>query len=499
MDARYITILFFLYGLAFFSMGLALMLEIGRSSESNLRGALGPLAAFGFLHGVHEWLQMFQFLHLLPGQEEAILPWGTLLLSILALSFLALAIFGSLLIAPNERARRLSLIIPLGLATIWAFGLFILKGRYPGDIVLVDVSDVWTRYVLGIPSAVLACAGLIVQQRAYRKAGMAQFGRDSLWAAVAFAWYGVIGQSFTRQSLLPPSTVVNEYLFLDIFGFPVQALRGAAAVVVAVFVIRSLRAFEVERKQQVAELQAARLDEARRREALRGELLRRVVAAQEAERQRIARELHDETGQALTALGLGLSGISSSQRKDISPKAADNLKHLREMVARALNELQRLISDLRPSHIDDLGLPAALRWYANDLQDRAPLKVHVHVNGSARPIPSPIKITLYRVAQEALTNVIKHANADKADVNLQFDEGSVTLQVEDDGSGFEIDMLRNPERPSWGLLGMEERASLLGGSFRISSQPREGTRVEVTIPYEQERAGDDEDTHVAGG
>ena len=498
MDARYITILFFMYGLAFFSMGLAIMLEMGRSSESNLRGALGPLAAFGFIHGVHEWLEMFQFLHMLPGQEEATMPWGTLLLSLLVFSFTSLAVFGSLLIAPNERARRLSLLIPLLMITIWAFGLFILKGRYPGERVLMDVADVWTRYVLGVPSAILACAGLIVQQRTFRKAGMAQFGRDSLWAAVAFAWYGVVGQTFTRQSLLPPSTVVNEYLFLEFFGFPVQALRGAAAVVVAVFVVRSLRAFEVERQQQVAELQAERLHEAQRREALRGGLLKRVVSAQEAERQRIARELHDETGQALTALGLGLRGIGSAQKKDAS-KAAENLKRLREMVARALNELQRLISDLRPSHIDDLGLPAALRWYASDLQNRAPLKVRVRVTGQARPIPSPVKITLYRVAQEALTNVIKHANADKADVHLQFSDVSVTLQVDDDGSGFDIDLLRIPGRPSWGLLGMEERASLLGGSFRISSQPEEGTRVEVTIPYEQEKAGDNEDTHVASG
>jgi signal transduction histidine kinase len=291
---------------------------------------------------------------------------------------------------------------------------------------------------------------------------------------------------------------VNEYLFLDIFGFPVQALRGVAAVVAAVFVVRSLRAFELERRQQVAELQAARLHEARRREALRGELLKRVVAAQEAERQRIARELHDETGQALTALGLGLRSVGALQKQQ-PKKSAENLKRLRDMVARALNELQRLISDLRPSHIDDLGLPAALRWYTNDLQESVPLEVRVHVNGQDRPIPSEVKITLYRVAQEALTNVIKHANADVADVHVRFSEGRVTLQVDDDGSGFDIDMLRNPDRPSWGLLGMEERASLLGGKFDISSQPGEGTSVEVTIPYEQDKVNDDEDTHADSG
>jgi signal transduction histidine kinase len=498
MDARYITILFFLYGLAFFSMGLAILLEMGRGSESNLRGALAPLAIFGFLHGGHEWLEMFQFLHMLPGQEEAVMTWSMLLLSLLVLSFISLSVFGSLLIPATERARRLSLLVPLVLAAIWAFGLFVLRERYPGEVELRDVAEVWTRYVLGVPSAVLACAGLIVQQREFRKVGMAQFGRDSLWAAVAFAWYGVIGQTFTKASLLPPSTVVNEYLFLEFFGFPVQALRGAAAIVVAVFVVRSLRAFEVERQQQVAELQAARLQEAQRREALRGELLKRVVDAQEAERQRIARELHDETGQALTALGLGLRSLRLAGQK-ASSKTTENLKRLRGMVAQTMNELQRLISDLRPSHIDDLGLPAALRWYANDLQGRAPLRVKVQVSGDVRPIPSPGKITLYRVAQEALTNVIKHSGADGADVRLHFGDEHVSLEVVDDGCGFDIDMLRNPERPSWGLLGMEERASLLGGNFRISSQPGKGTLVEVTIPYEQERPGDDDDTHSAGG
>jgi signal transduction histidine kinase len=498
MDARYITILFFLYGLAFFSMGLAILLEMGRGSESNLRGALGPLAIFGFLHGVHEWLEMFRFLHMLPGQEEAAMRWAMLLLGLLVLSFISLSVFGSLLIAPTERAQRLSLLVPLVLATIWAFGLFIMRERFAGDMEFMDVADVWTRYVLGVPSAVLACAGLIVQQREFRKVGMAQFGRDSLWAAIAFGWYGVIGQTFTKASLLPPSTVVNEYLFLEFFGFPVQALRGAAAVVVAVFVVRSLRAFEVERQQQVAELQSARLQEAQRREALRGELLRRVVGAQEAERQRIARELHDETGQALTALGLGLRSLRLAGKK-ASSKTAENLKRLRGMVARAMNELQRLISDLRPSHIDDLGLPAALRWYANDLQGRAPLNVKVNVDGQIRPIPSPGKITLYRVAQEALTNVIKHSGADEADVRLHFGAEGVTLEVEDDGCGFDIGMLRNPDRPSWGLLGMEERAALMGGNFLISSQPGKGTRVEVMIPYEQERPGDNEDTHAAGG
>jgi signal transduction histidine kinase len=209
---------------------------------------------------------------------------------------------------------------------------------------------------------------------------MARFGQDSLWAAVAFTWYGVVGQVFTRPSPLFPSNIINQILFMELFGFPVQLLRALAAAVAAFFVIRFLRSFEVETQRQIDELQEAQLTEAQQREELRGELLKRVVAAQEAERQRVGRELHDETGQALTAIGLGLRGAGSSLRQDVD-KAAQTLRQLEDLVNASLTELQHLISDLRPSHLDDLGLDSTLRWYAGEVETRVPLKVHVDIKG----------------------------------------------------------------------------------------------------------------------
>ena len=228
-------------------------------------------------------------------------------------------------------------------------------------------------------------------------------------------------------------------------------------------------------------LQEAQLHEAQRREALRGELLRQVVSAQEAERQRIARELHDATGQSLTAIGLGLRGISNTLRQD-TDKAAENLRQLEGLVARSLDELQRLIADLRPSHLDDLGLPAALRWYAGEVQSRVPLNVAVEINGEPRPIDPAANTALFRVAQEALTNVMKHAEATKAAVRLSYLPSVVMLQVEDDGCGF--DVRAQAQRPAWGLLGMEERAALLGGYLAVQSQPGHGARIEMMIPYQ---------------
>ncbi len=482
MDKFSIAIIFFFYGLAFYSMGLAILLEIGHGSDERLRRALRPLSAFGFIHGSHEWLEMFSHLHPVGLQPDHLLLFEGGRLALLSFSFLSLGAFGAFLLSKDEYAQRLSLLFPLGLSAIWGVGLFIIRGHYT-FLEMMDITDVWTRYSLALPSALVASAGLINQQRRFRRAGMAQFGRDSLWAAVAFFWYGIIGQTFTRPSALPPSTIVNQNLFLEIFGFPVQILRAGAAITAATFVMRFLRSFEVEMRNQIIALQAARLEEAERREALRGELLRRVVEAQEAERQRIARELHDATGQALTAIGLGLRGASTTLRQDLE-KATLQLRQLESLVARSLDELQRIIADLRPSHLDDLGLPAALRWYAAEVQNRTPLQVTVEVSGEVKPLSSETKIALFRIAQEALTNTIKHARAKHAHIALVFGNEDVTLQVNDDGCGFDTNHPDRKGRHPWGLEGMKERASLLGGQCHILSSPGRGTLVVVTIPYQ---------------
>ncbi|HSB91089.1 MAG TPA: sensor histidine kinase [Anaerolineales bacterium] len=482
MASNSLILIYFFYGLCFFCMGLAIMLEMGHGSDARLRHALRALAVFGIIHGAHEWLEMFELLGFFAFARSVPLAWSSLRVAILALSFLALGAFGASLVAPNAVLRRWSILVPVGQSLFWGLGLLAMRGRYDLPTMLV-VADVWTRYSLAIPSALLACAGLFALRRAFRQAGMAQFSQDSLWAAIAFLWYGGVGQLFTRASPLPPSTWINQDLFQDVFGFPIQLLRAAAALAVAVFVIRFLRSSEVEIKRHIASLQAARLEEAQRRQALRGELLKRVVGAQEAERQRIARELHDETGQALTAIGLGLRGAATSLKQDVE-KTGVTLRKLEHLASQSLTELQRMIADLRPSHLDDLGLPAALRWYGKEIQTRAPLEVTVEVAGESRPIPSEVATALFRVAQEALTNVVKHAQAHQAKVRLVFQASDVSLAVEDDGIGFDPEGLQRGKRVRWGLLGMEERAALLGGNLWLNSGPGRGTLVEVTIPYQ---------------
>jgi len=474
------------------------MVEGGRASDLRLRRALRPLAAFGLVHAVHEWLDMYagvasQLGHIAPDIIQG------LQLAILTFSFLSLAAFGSYLISTNPDAWRLMLLVPLGLEAIWAFGIFLLRSNYHGAE-LWNVADVWTRYSLAIPAATLASIGLVVQQREFRKSGLISFGRDSLWAAVAFAWYGIVGQLFTRATPLFPSNIINQEIFLIAFGFPVQLFRAGMAIVASIFIIRFLRSFQVEFDRKLANLQDARVKEAEQKEALRRELFKRVVSAQESERQRIARELHDETGQALTAIGMGLRGLSTTLKTRTVPERSQEILHqLEGLTTHSLIELQRLIADLRPSHLDDLGLPAALRWYANVIQDRTGLHTHVDIRGQEKPCPPAAKTALFRIVQEALTNVVKHAVADNANIYLTFEYDGIAIKVIDDGQGFEPRLDRPGQRISWGLKNMEERASLLGGKLTIKSHPGAGTSVVAFIPYSTMEAEElDEDTPVSG-
>jgi signal transduction histidine kinase len=304
---------------------------------------------------------------------------------------------------------------------------------------------------------------------------------------VAFAWYGVVGQFFVQATALPPSNLINQDLFLRIFGFPVQLFRAAMAVAAAVFVIRFLRAFQVETEQKIIELQAARLEEAQKQEELKGELFRRVVEAQEAERQRIARDLHDETGQALTAIGMGLRGLSTALTNNRNrDQAVKTLRHLETMAADSLHELQRLIADLRPSHLDDLGLPAALRWYAGIVQERTGLKITVDIEGDELLISPALKIAIFRIVQEALNNITKHAHAKDVFIKLEYRPKNVVVSVRDDGIGFDLDTVRlsRLRRPSLGLAGMQERAALVKGEVSIQSSPGQGTLVEARLPLQ---------------
>jgi signal transduction histidine kinase len=238
-------------------------------------------------------------------------------------------------------------------------------------------------------------------------------------------------------------------------------------------------------------IENARLwEELKQRDTLRSQLLERVIAAQEEERRRIARELHDRTGQALTSLLVWLHALEAeadgSAGLVVTP---GRLQELKAIVADTLDDVHDLALELRPSVLDDLGLVPALQRYVRTCHERHRLAIDFQTVGmEGVRLPPPVETALYRIAQEALTNVVQHACARQVSLLLEARAEVVVLIVEDDGCGFEVDQLiRSPLNERWlGLHGMRERAELLDGRLTIESTPGAGTTVFVEVPLDGE-------------
>ncbi len=206
-----------------------------------------------------------------------------------------------------------------------------------------------------------------------------------------------------------------------------------------------------------------------------------IIQAQEQERQRIARELHDETSQVLTSLLISLTLLEESVE---TQEARERIADTRALAHSTLRAIRNLSIDLRPSALDDLGLLPALRWYVKEYQKKCSIEVEFHASGFKERLPAEMETALYRIVQECLTNTAKHANASRVTITLKEETDRVYARITDDGQGFDYEaLLKTPgQERGLGLAGMNERAVLLDGILNIHATPDQGTIIEVSIP-----------------
>lgn len=224
--------------------------------------------------------------------------------------------------------------------------------------------------------------------------------------------------------------------------------------------------------------------ELRLKDELRRKLLRKTITAQEEERKRIARELHDETCQTLSVLGMQLEAAAAS------PSNSTKVAEAKAMATRILEEIHRLIFDLRPSMLDDLGLIPAIRWFAKRRLEPRGIAVRFEFDELERRLPPEVETTVFRAIQEILTNVERHAGADSVLVELSIDDDRLEIRVEDDGRGFDPKEVETTESGrGLGLMGLRERMELLGGTATIDAAPDAGTRVTLRVPLASEAVG----------
>jgi signal transduction histidine kinase len=219
------------------------------------------------------------------------------------------------------------------------------------------------------------------------------------------------------------------------------------------------------------------------RERLR-KLTKQVVSAQEEERQRISRELHDEAGQSLTALKLSLDQIRATLPLELE-YSRQSIGEAIELTDITMENIRLLAQDLRPLALDTLGLNATLEGLCHDFAQRTRLPIK-YKGVDLPPLPSPVTISLYRYVQEALTNIAKHARATTVQVVLRHNPDMITLSVTDNGKGFQMEA-NATQLEGIGLIGMYERLELLGGRLEIDSEPGQGTRLVAYIPFQEEQ------------
>lgn len=482
-------LVYFVYGLAFFCMGLVISLESRRASILGEARLLTPLAIFGLVHGIHEWVEMFLELRTwLNLPAYALANHGRLLLLLISFTFLFL--FALQVLKPlRPRLPAWAIYGGFGLL-IFVLGLITLIGLIQRESSLEWKmrADALLRYLLAVPAGILAAFGLIRQSQRSQSTDH-RLASGLLIAGVSFGLYGLTQMAVPPVNIFP-SRYFNSAVFSSWFGFPIQGVRAVLAVFITSGLTLAIQAAEAERRRQLASAQQARLealDQIRRdlaeKEALRRELLRHTVIAQEEERARIARELHDETSQFLTALNLNMAALRNATL--IGKQAGEILDRMQELTRRMAQGIYHMVHNLRPAQLDELGLIAALQYLADDAQRRSDLLVNLEIINTPRRLDPLVETVLFRVAQEALSNVARHSQSNHAQMQLEFMRKEVRLCVQDKGVGFDPGAELPPPR-GWGIAGMRERAESIGGKLILQSAPGSGTLVEVTLPVTED-------------
>jgi PAS domain S-box-containing protein len=331
-------------------------------------------------------------------------------------------------------------------------------------------------------------------------------GESTIRAGTRFSLDALPGIDVALEALRGGEVYVTEKISILAQALPalrdLQAKGLRAALIVPLVVQEELIGFlglgaegcdvfgkdQVEVVRKLADSLAIAIQQARLFESVRHQeqqlraLTARLAEAEDAERQRLARDLHDLVGQNLNALGINLNLIQAHMPEAMPELARSRLDDSLALVQETTASIRRVMDDLRPPVLDDFGLVATLHWYGARFASRTGVAVTVQGEEPMPRLAAPVENALFRVVQEGLTNVAKHARATQVTVTVAADDGAVHLVVADDGVGFEPTQVATPNRHGgWGLITMAERAEAVGGRFRVESQPQQGTRIIVEI------------------
>ncbi len=450
-------IIWFLYGQVFFLLGSLIFTQAGRLSRLALARGLPRLAAFGFLHGLYAWGYLFiplQAPYLPTGVVHALRVLRTLLL---AGSFAMLLSFGRRLLDEEERTTWFA-------SRVWALSLVAFWAAATVGIVWAEALDVYTalhtadalaRYALALPAGLLAAYGLRQHAVRYiRPLAVDRIYRTLRVAGLSLAAFGVLMPIVGPPAPFLPAQWVNGEAWLRVVHAPPEIFVTLLGALLAWSFIRGMEVFVVETQRRLDHMELQHI--------------------QNQERERIARDLHDGALQQVYAAGL----LARALERQVPEALRPEVERITAALDAATTEMRRLLHEWSPKiHVADI--ERALRNLVEEAQHISGTEVRFHSNGAVPYLDPKRAVHVIAFVREALANAIRHARTPYIDVRLDRRDAHMVICVQDHGRGMPVDL-----RPGFGLKHMEERALLLGGRLRITSQPRQGTRVELWVPLQ---------------
>jgi signal transduction histidine kinase len=455
-DINY-ELIIFAYGLVFFVLGLAIALQSRQRSRLRLAQSLGWLSIFGITHGLHEWGYLF-----IPIQATFMNHAGTALLQLfqtllLGISFFALFAFGTDLY--RTRRPRLRYLPPL-IMLLWLIWL-IATGLFGGLGVGLwqQYASIWARYLLALPAAILAAFGIRrVSQSQIRPLDLSHIHSMLRLASIAFLGYALFAGLVVPFGDFFPANWLNQSFLVQTTGIPVEVYRSLIGLLLAVTMIRAMQVFDVETDRMIEEMQAAQ-----------------TLAA---ERERLGRELHDGAIQMVYSAGLIIESARAKVEDDTI--VGERLDNALTAVNEAISSLRATMVELR-SQPTKGSLLEGLQQQAED--PRLTTLLDVTFNSDLPTIESFDRTQtrhILAIAAEALSNVVRHAEATRADMKVSSENGNFVLIIEDNGVGYRP----QPNSSGYGMRNMRDRARLLDGELEVGLIPSGGTAVKLTIPTE---------------
>ncbi len=452
-------IIYFVYGLVFFVLGIAILLQVRRSSRLDLARSLRWLAAFGIAHAFNEWGDLF-----IPLQSSYLDPVMTrilwvLQLILLAVSFACLFEFGVAVLRPLGRARWLHS-FPAAIVLVWTLVIFFILLPLISDITLwYRTANALARYFIGFPAAMLAAYGLRVHTlQRIKPLNVPVITRMLRIAGVSLGVYGVLAGLIPPPVSFFPGSLINTHIFQQLIGIPVLVFRSFVGLIIAVTIIRALEVFAVESERRIESLEQQQIVN--------------------AEHERMARELHDGAIQKVYTAGLLVESASrlSNTESEIGVRLGRAVTALNDAIA----DLRRNLAEL---HVDtessNKPLSEILRGIAADPHYNSLVHIALNMKLDNNKLLSPMRSGyVLAILNEALANIVRHAQAKNVYVKAEDLGEQLQLLIEDDGVGI------SPEsQAGYGLRNMRDRARLLNGRLEFSNPSGKGTTVTLDIPW----------------